>query len=337
MSRRKCTIPRSNLGTARVRAVRARKAGMRTKDIAATLGVNPITVSRWIGQYRRGGARALRGRKSTGRPKNIDCNDFAPRLARIVKCPATKFGFLNPLWNTQRLLRVCKDELGVKMSKTTLWRSLREIGLSYQMPERRAFEADEKAREEWINKLWPKIRRQAKKERAVILFEDESTLSLTPTLGKTWAKIGKTPVVKVTGKKGSIGVISAISITGKLLFKIPKNNVDSAEFISFLKQVLREIPRKKIYMITDNGSSHKSKMTREFVATEPRLQLIFLPAYSPDYNPDEYTWGRLIEIEMKAHDGKTKSDLKLKTLGAMRSIQKKPRLVKSFFKRSKLT
>lgn len=64
MTRKKCQITRSSLLTARVRAVRARKAGMRTKDIAAALGVNPITVSRWLGQYRLGGARMLRNKKS---------------------------------------------------------------------------------------------------------------------------------------------------------------------------------------------------------------------------------------------------------------------------------
>ena len=241
MTRKKCPLPRSTLGTARVRAIRARKAGMRTKDIAATLGVSPVTVSRWIGQYQLGGARSLRTKKPPGRPRKIDCPEFAPKLAKIVKHPATKFGFPNPLWNSQRLREVSKSELGVEISKTTLWRTLKEIGLSYQKPERRAFEADDKSRKIWIEDIWPKVRKRASKERAVILFQDEATLTLTPTLGKTWAKVGHTPIVKVTGKRGSIGIISAISIHGKLLFKIPKNNVDSAEFIRFLKQILKEM------------------------------------------------------------------------------------------------
>jgi len=325
------------LGTARVRAVRARKSGMRTKDIASALGISPITVSRWIGEYKRGGARSLRSKKSSGRPRKIDCSEFIPKLAKIIRSSATKYGFSNSLWNSRRLRTVIRTELGLKVSKTTVWRALRDIGLSYQKPERQAFEADDDLREEWITKEWPKIRKKAAGQRAVVLFQDESTLSLSPTLGKTWAKIAHTPVVKLTGNRGSICVISAISITGKLLFKIPKKTVNSAEFIKFLKQILKEIPRKIIYMIVDNGPSHKSKMTKEFVESEPRLKLIFLPSYSPDFNPDEYTWARLKEVELKAHMERTKSGLKRKTLGAMRSIQKKPRLVQSFFKRSKLT
>jgi len=310
---------------------------MRTKDIASMLGVSPITVSRWIGRYRHGGAGVLRTKKSTGRPRKIDCREYAPRLAKIVKHPATKYGFANSLWNSTRLMQVSKRELGVEISKATLWRALKEIGLSYQKPERRAFEGDKAARKKWLEETWPQIRSQASRERAVILFEDEASLSLIPNLGKTWAKIGRTPIVNVTGKRGSVGIISAISVTGKLLFKIPKKNVDSAEFIKFLKQILGEIPRKKIYMILDNSSSHTSKKTKNFVASEPRLRLVPLPSYSPDFNPDEYTWGRLKEVEMKAHTSRSKSDLKRKTLGAMRSIQKKPELVRSFFKRSKLT
>jgi len=189
----------------------------------------------------------------------------------------------------------------------------------------------------WLKKTWPKLLKKAKQERAVILFEDESALSLIPTLGKTWSKIGHTPLVTVTGKKGSIPVISAISLSGRLFFKIPKNNVNSVEFIMFLEQILKEIKRKKIYMILDKGPAHTSKLTKAFIEQEHRMELILLPSYSPDFNPDEYVWGRLKNIEMKTHDGKSKDDLRTKTFRSMKSIQGKKSLVKSFFRNTKLT
>jgi len=335
--RKSCPIPRKNLDATRIRAVRARKAGMRTCDIAMTLGISPITVSRWIGKYKRSGARGLLGTKPSGRPKKVDCNKFAPKLLKIVESPATKFGFTNELWNSSRLRLACKQKLGVEFSKTTLWRALRNIGLSYQIPERRAFEADPKEREAWIKKTWPKLQKKAKQERAVILFEDESTLSLIPTLGKTWSKIGHTPIVTVTGKKGNILVMSAISPSGRLFFKIPKNNVNSSEFIRFLEQILKDIKRKKIYMIADRGPAHTSKLTKAFFDQESRMELVLLPSYSPDLNPDELVWGRLKNIEMKTHNSKSKDDLRVKTFRSMKSIQGKRSLVKSFFEKQKLT
>lgn len=337
MGRKKCPIPRRNLGPVRVRAIRARRSGMSCKDIAAAFGVSPVTVSRWIKKYNTLGAAGLKGKRSSGRPATIDCQEFFPKLKKIVKQPATRFGLTSPLWNSKRLRQVLASEYQIRISQSTMWRALKSIGLSYQKPERRAFEADDQARKIWLEEFWPNLKKRASKERAVILFEDEAAVSLVPNLGKTWAKIGRTPLIKLTGNRGSVSVISAISTTGKLYFKVPPGTVASAEFIEFLKQILTEIPRKKIYMILDGGSTHRSKMTKQFVLTQPRLQLVLLPAYSPDFNPDEFTWERLKRVEMLAHTQTTKARLRAKTLASMRSIQKKSDLVKSFIKRSKLT
>lgn len=306
---------------------------MRTKDIALALGISPSTISRWISKYTQYGARGLLGKKSSGRPKKVDCDKFGPKLLKILRSPATKYGFTTELWNSTRIRLVCKQELGVKFSKSTLWRALKNMELSYQMAERRAFEADPDARDEWLKKTWPRLQKKAKRERAVVLFEDESTLSLIPMMGKTWSKIGHTPIVTVTGKKGSLPVMSAISLSGRLFFKIPKNNVNSVEFITFVEQLLRDIKRKKIYLITDKGPSHTSKLTKAFIEQESRIELVFLPSYSPDFNPDERVWGRLKNTEMKAHDAKSVDELRSKTFKSMKSIQGKNSLIKSFFRK----
>ncbi len=147
---------RQNLGFMRVRAIRMHKAGASIGDIANLFSLHRVTVSRWMSAYRNGGASALKGRKSTGRPRKIDCFEFSPKLNRIIKQPATKYGFENPLWTCQRIKKVIHSELGLKLSRSTVWRALRETNLSCQKPERRAFEQDPIARKEWIEKEWPK-------------------------------------------------------------------------------------------------------------------------------------------------------------------------------------
>lgn len=279
----------------------------------------------------------MRGRRSTGRPRKVDCQELAPTLSKIIKAPATKYGFENPLWNCERARVVLGREVGLRLSRATAWRYLRDIGLSCQKPERRALEQDPEARRNWLAFEWPKLRRQAKKERAVIFFEDESTVSLSPTVGRTWSKVGHTPIVRVTGNRGSINVISAISPRGKLLFKVPRGNVNSDEFIRFLRQVLADVPRKRVHMIVDRGPSHTSKKVQTFLEDEPRLQIHFLPSYSPELNPDEYTWERLKKVELKAHGELTKKGLKRRTIGAMRSMQRKKGLVESFVRRVYVT
>lgn len=329
--RKQCPIPRKNLGLARVRAIRARQKGAKVCDIARVLGVHPDSVSRWIRQYNNGGPLRLKGNRASGRPPKYECATLFPKITRIVRHPATSYGFENPLWTTKRIVNVLKDKLGINISRQTIQRVLSGAGLSYQKPERRAFEQDPVARKEWVEKTWPQLKNKAKRERAIILFGDEASVSLNPSSGKTWSRVGRTPIIRSTSKRGSVPVMSAISPTGKLFFTLPKKNVDASVFVQFLKQILRQIPRKKIYLIVDNSSAHKAKKTAAFVGENDRLSLIFLPAYSPDFNPDELVWARLKSVELQAHQARTKDCLRLKTLGKMRKIQKDSTGILSFF------
>ena len=333
----KCPIKRNNLEAMRIRAIKARKSGMTVEGIAKMIGVHRGSVSRWLTKYNRDGAKGIRSKRSSGRPKKVDCGELAPKLTKILQRPATKYQFENSLWTLARVEKVLKTELGYKLSRSTIWRSLRDIGFSCQKPERRALEQDPIARRHWMTHEWPKIRQRAKKQRAVIFFEDESTVSLTPTVGRTWARIGLTPVIRVTGNRGSVNVISAVSLGGKLLFKVPKGNVNSDEFINFLKQILREVPRKRILMVLDRGPSHRSKKVASFVESTGRLELHFLPTYSPELNPDEYVWERLKKVELKAHGLKNRTELRSKTIGKMRGMQSKKALLKSFSQRVYVT
>jgi hypothetical protein len=59
-----------------------------------------------------------------------------------------------------------------------------------------------------------------KKHRAILYFQDESNVSLTAFLGKTWAPCGRTPQLQVTGKRGGVAVLSAIGRIGQLVFRL---------------------------------------------------------------------------------------------------------------------
>ena len=114
-----------------------------------------------------------------------------------------------------------------------MWRRLRDAGLTNQKPERRYFEANEKERQEWIKTELPEIRCKVKQYKAILYFEDESHISLTALLGKTWAPCGKTPTQIVTGNRGGISAMSAISKNGSLIFTLYEKRITSEEVIHF--------------------------------------------------------------------------------------------------------
>lgn len=58
----------------------------------------------------------------------------------------------------------------------------------------------------------------------------------------------------------------------------------------FLHQLHKANPDKKLMIILDNSSIHKSKKVRAFVKKHGWVELFFLPPYSPEYNPIERFW-----------------------------------------------
>ena len=93
----------------------------------------------------------------------------------------------------------------------------------------------------------------------MLYFQDESSVSIVPVLGKTWAIKGETPKIKVTGNRGSIAVSSAISPAGRMVFRIEKARVTSKTFIDFLKQIIKNHKWRKIIVIVDNSPTHTAK------------------------------------------------------------------------------
>src|SRR5215469_10810554 len=154
------------------RAIEAHQAGKGVGEIAKLLGVHWGSVSRWLTKWRRDGQRALKERKATGRPPKLDCKRHGKAILNLVEHPATEYGYEHPLWTCQRIRQVISAELDLVVSVPTLWRELKKLKLSCQKPERRALEQDPKARARWIATEWPRIKRLARKQRALLFFED---------------------------------------------------------------------------------------------------------------------------------------------------------------------
>ena len=143
----------------RVRAVEAVRQGMAVADVAKAYQVNRSTVHRWAIHYKnQKGNRGLIRKPVNGRPRILGEISDRQLLSLVLK-PASSFGYETDFWTCPRLCRVIKQKFKVKPSRWTVWRWLRDSGLTYQKPERKYFEADEKKRQEWIKKELPRIRR----------------------------------------------------------------------------------------------------------------------------------------------------------------------------------
>jgi len=252
-------------------------------------------------------------------------------LNDIVLEPASHFGFETDLWTVGRLREVIRQHYGVTISPDTVWRRLRAAGFTYQKPERRYFELNEEAREEWLQNDAPRIRAAAREFRAILYFQDESNVSLTAFLGKTWAFRGQTPRATVTGKRGGVTAMSALSGQGHLVFRLFKQRIASEQVIQFLEQMLKHHRKRHLVVVMDQAPPHTSGTTKAFIASQKRLHVFYLPKYSPDWNPDEKVWNHLKHHELKGHRAKTKEELHTLTQTKLETMSKNPSLLKGLY------
>ena len=205
------------------------------------------------------------------------------------------------------------------------------MDFTYQKPEKRYAQADDEERRRWLEEDLPRIKEVATRHHAVLYFEDECSVSLTPMLGKTWVPRGQTPVQKVTGTRGSISAMSAISKSGRLIFSLYEKRIASDEVIHFLSEMLSHHKRRHIVVVMDQASPHTSKKTKAFVSGQKRLHVFYLPPYSPDFSPDEYVWNHLKNEELKGHQARTKVQLKQLAQEKLQGMSDNRKLLKGLF------
>jgi transposase len=298
--------------------------------VAQVFGTDRRTIQRWLERYALEGERGLHRKPGSGRPRILE-GLTENKLRSFILQPASDFGYETDLWTVSRVQAIIEDHYGVSVSSNTVWRRLREAGLTYQKPERQYYELDEHARNIWARTEVPRIRRAVLENRAILYFQDEANVSLTAFLGKTWGLRGQTPKVKVTGKRGGVAAMSAISRRGYLLFRLYEKRITSVEVIEFLGQMLNHHKTRHLVVVMDQARPHTSNATTKYIASQRRLHVFYLPKYSPDWNPDEKVWNHLKHQELKAHRAKTKEELKSITKQKLRNMSRDPELIRGIF------
>jgi len=173
----------------------------------------------------------------------------------------------------------------------------RRLHWTPQKPERRARERDTEAILQWQSEVFPRIARDAQKRDAHLVFLDESGFMLTPSVRRTWAPQGQTPILDAWDRRDRISAISSITVSPQrrrlnLHFQLlPDNtNVHAEDVVAYLRH-LKEQVGKPLTVLWDGSRIHdKSLLVRAFLAEHPEIRTERLPAYAPDLNPDELVW-----------------------------------------------
>lgn len=278
----------------RKRAVEAVAEGLAPTTVAQVLGVSRGTVYRWMRRARQAGGL---DRHPLQRPCALSGEQFHHLEALLLR-GATAHGWPNDLWTAARVTQVLPRHFGIELHPEYVRKLLkRRLGWTSQKPQTKAKERDEDEIRRGKAEEFPRIAREARERDAHLVFLDESGFQWTPTVRRTLAPRGQTPILPCWDRRDKISAISAITLTPQrhlpgLMFQLlpDKQNFHGEEVVAFLRSMRGQLRR--FTVVWDRNQIHsRSRVVGAYLAEHPEIVAENFPGYAPELNPDELVWG----------------------------------------------
>jgi transposase len=250
------------------------------KEVSNLVEVHFKTIETWLknkeflkdndfGEHKRG-----REKEEQKILTNEEQNDI---LNAIKNSLPDKEGIEYFLWSRKAVREYIQKKHGKTLAPQTISDYTKRWGLSSQRPKKQASEQDAKKIQFWLEKEYPKIKKQAKKENAEIHWADETNINLNSNYQKTYAPKGNTPIAKIPAKKQSLSLISSLTNQGKLRYMAYKGGMNIPLFLTFLKRLSKDTD-KKIFIILDNLKVHHAKKVQGWAEKNKDKIVLFFPA-----------------------------------------------------------
>jgi transposase len=303
--------------------------------VARTVGVERAVVSKWMRWWREGGWEGLKDRRR-GRLAG-EQQALAPWQQGVI---VTLIKEKNPhqlklpgfLWTSDAVMELIDQRFGIRLAPRSVRRYLANWGFTPQVPAKRALERDPEAVKEWLEVRYPKIVRKARKDGGIVLWLDESGFRSECSHGRSYSPRGVTPIKEVTGQRFGTNMIAVVANDGHLAWELFEGKFNQFVFIAFLERLLKHHPERKIHLILDGHPSHRSKLVLAWAAEhQQRIELHFLPGYSPELNPVE-----LLNHDVKANAvgrqrPRSLSEMKESIVNYLTERQRTPHIIRRFF------
>jgi transposase len=183
----------------------------------------------------------------------------------------------------------------------------------------------------------------AQRRRACLVFFDESALSLTPNVRRSWAPRGQPPTLThpFNWKKASMAAALCYGVRGggaQLCFHVTAGNYDTDTLIEVLAELRRFLAGEKVTLLWDGLPAHRSRAMRAWLNTQRHWLVVErLPAYAPELNPTEGLWSSLKAVELANLTSPTLAEVIQQARRGVERVRRTPHLAYSFLRHAGLS
>jgi transposase len=318
----------------RQQAIRLYLEGMSRPEIARIIDVHYGTVADWIRRYEKGGLEALeigqRGR-NIGDGRKLTAAQEQRLKEIVVGHSPDQMQLPFALWSSTAIRLLIHQQWRIDLPQTTISAYMKRWGYTPQKASKQAYERSDKATQEWLSQTYPDIKQRAAWCGGEIFWGDETGISNQCQHVRGYAPCGQTPTIKIQAKRFRTNLISAVNNQGKLRFMIYQETMTAKVLIRFMKRLIKDANR-MVFLILDNLRVHHAKIVKAWLEENKALiEVYYLPAYTPELNPDEYLNCDLKQGIRASSPARNQAQLKKKVLGHMRKLQAPPDRVKGYF------
>jgi transposase len=310
--------------------------GMKVMAITKVVGMSWNAVRKTIDLYEAEGMKALKPKKrgrptGTARTLTPEQEKQVQRDIRDKRPEQMKMDFA--LWTREAVLVYIREHFGIKMPVRTVGEYLKRWGFTPQKPIKVAYEQKPEAVKKWLDEEYPAISARAKAEKAEIHWADETAVMNTDVRGRSYSPRGVTPTTcSVWGARQKFSMISSVNNQGKCYWMIINDVFNADRLIEFMESIVKDVPR-KVFLIMDNLKVHHSKPVQKWLGEhKEKIEVFYLPSYSPELNPDERLNADLKHAITTSVPRRTRQGLLKKTQEHMAMVKSSPERVKTYFK-----
>lgn len=262
--------------------------GYSPPEIGALLGYDVQTVRTWLKAYQAHRCAGLDDAPRSGRPP-LDRHLTAVVQAQASQPPPNS-GYLQACWTVTLLVLHLATRFRLGVSPSRVRRALHQAKFCWKRPKL----APARRRDPRAAEKEAKIAAILADPGATLIAEDEADSQLLPILRAMWQRMGEQVRIPTPGQNAKRGMFGALNLrTGEWFYQLVAHK-RSTDFIACLTSLLVAYPTGRICVLVDNASIHTSHAVHQWLATRPRLELLYLPTYSGHrLNPVEKVWWAL--------------------------------------------